>query len=58
VPVYGYCLTSNHVHLVVHADRAEAVSGLMHLARERQPSSITCARDILVRCGNIPINAR
>ena len=32
VPVYGYCLTSNHVHLVVHADRAEAVSGLMHLA--------------------------
>ena len=23
---------SNHVHLVVHVDRAEAVSGLMHLA--------------------------
>jgi putative transposase len=32
VPVYGYCITSNHVHLVAHADSTEAVSALMHLA--------------------------
>lgn len=32
VPVYGYCVTSNHVHLVVHAESTEAVSALMHLA--------------------------
>jgi putative transposase len=32
VPVYGYCLTSNHVHLIIHAQDIEAVSALMHLA--------------------------
>ncbi len=32
VPVYGYCLTSNHVHLVVHASDVHAVSELVHLA--------------------------
>jgi len=32
VPVYGYCITSNHVHLVVHVDDAERVVLLMHLA--------------------------
>ena len=32
VPVYGYCITSNHVHLVVHVDDAERVGLLMHLA--------------------------
>jgi putative transposase len=32
VPVYGYCLTSNHVHLVVHVDDCERVGLLMHLA--------------------------
>lgn len=32
IPVYGYCITSNHVHLVVHTDSAEAVSDFMHLA--------------------------
>jgi putative transposase len=26
VPVLGYCLTSNHVHIVVHADAREPVS--------------------------------
>jgi len=32
VPVYGFCVTGNHAHVIVHADNAEAVSGLMHLA--------------------------
>jgi len=32
VPVYAYCITRNHVHVLVHADDVEAVSGLMHLA--------------------------
>jgi putative transposase len=32
VPIYGYCVTCNHVHLIVHASKAEAVSDLMHLA--------------------------
>ena len=32
VPVYGFCLTSNHVHVVLHATDVEAVSALMHLA--------------------------
>jgi len=32
VPVYGYCLTSNHVHLVVHGDDCERVGLLMYLA--------------------------
>jgi putative transposase len=32
VPVYGYCITGNHVHIVVHVDRVQAVSDLMHLA--------------------------
>jgi len=31
VPVYAYCVTHNHVHIVAHADRAEALSNLMHL---------------------------
>ncbi|MCC6144953.1 MAG: transposase [Candidatus Hydrogenedentes bacterium] len=31
VPVYAYCVTSNHVHIVAHADSAESVSMLMHL---------------------------
>lgn len=32
VPVYGFCITGNHVHIIVHTDRIEAVSRLMHLA--------------------------
>jgi putative transposase len=32
VPVYGFCITSNHVHVLAHADSVEAVSQLMHLA--------------------------
>ena len=32
VPVYGYCITRNHVHVVAHASDKEAVSHLMHLA--------------------------
>jgi len=32
VPIYGYCITSNHVHLIAHADNVEAVGNLMHLA--------------------------
>lgn len=32
VPVYNYCITSNHVHLVVHVDDVEAVAAMMQLA--------------------------
>lgn len=32
VPLYGFCLTRNHVHVVAHVDSVEAVSRLMHLA--------------------------
>lgn len=32
VPVYGYCITRNHVHAVVFASDTEAVSRLMQLA--------------------------
>lgn len=32
VPVYNYCITSNHVHLVVHVEDAEAVAAMMRLA--------------------------
>lgn len=32
VPVYGYCVTSSHVRLIVHAGSVEAVSNLIHLA--------------------------
>lgn len=31
VPVYGYCITSNHIHVLAYADDEAAVSGLMHL---------------------------
>ena len=31
VPVYGFCITSNHVHLIVHVDDAERVGLMMHL---------------------------
>jgi len=32
VPLYGYCITRNYVHVVAHASTREAVSNLMHLA--------------------------
>ena len=32
VPVYGYCITSNHVHVLVHADNTADVGRFMHLA--------------------------
>jgi len=32
VPVYGFCVTRNHVHIVVHVDETEAVSAMMQLA--------------------------
>jgi putative transposase len=31
VAVYNYCITSNHVHLVVHVDDTEQVGLMMHL---------------------------
>lgn len=31
VPVYAYCVTHNHVHIVAHVDNAEALSNFMHL---------------------------
>jgi putative transposase len=31
VPVYGYCITSNHIHVLAHADDEAAISGFMHL---------------------------
>lgn len=32
VPVYGFCITSSHVHVLAHVDSVESVSRLMHLA--------------------------
>jgi putative transposase len=32
VPVYGYCITSNHTHVVAHVDDREAVARMMQLA--------------------------
>ena len=32
VPVLGYCITSNHVHIVVHADARQPVSAMIQLA--------------------------
>jgi putative transposase len=32
VPVYGYCITSNHAHVIVHVDDREAVARVMQLA--------------------------
>lgn len=32
VPVYNYCITTNHVHVIVHADDPDAVSAMMRLA--------------------------
>lgn len=32
VPVYNYCVTSNHVHMIVHVDDVEAVAAMMQLA--------------------------
>jgi putative transposase len=31
VPVYGYCITSNHIHVLAHADDEVAISRFMHL---------------------------
>jgi len=31
IPVYGFCITSNHVHLVVHVDDPERVGRMMQL---------------------------
>jgi len=31
VPIYGYCLTSNHVHIIAHVDDIEPVGMLMDL---------------------------
>lgn len=32
VPIYNYCITSNHVHVIAHVDNPEAVSAMMQLA--------------------------
>jgi putative transposase len=32
VPVYGYCITSNHTHVIAHVDDREAVARMMQLA--------------------------
>ena len=32
VPVYNYCVTSNHVHVIAHVDDPGAVSSMMQLA--------------------------
>jgi len=31
VPVYGYCITCNHVHIVAHANKASGVGAMMQL---------------------------
>lgn len=32
VPVYGFCITSNHVHILAHAETKESIGNLMRLA--------------------------
>lgn len=32
VPVYGYCITRNHVHVIAHAVNRESISRMMQLA--------------------------
>lgn len=32
VPIYGYCITSNHVHIVAHVNDQERTGLIMHLA--------------------------
>ncbi len=32
VPIYNYCITSNHAHVIVHVDDPDAVSAMMQLA--------------------------
>ena len=32
VPIYGFCITSSHVHILAHVDSVESVSSLMHRA--------------------------
>jgi putative transposase len=32
VPIYNYCVTSNHVHVIAHVDDPSAVSSMMQLA--------------------------
>ena len=32
VPVYAYCITRNHVHVVAHVDNRHDVAAMMHLA--------------------------
>lgn len=32
VPIFGYCITMNHVHVLLHVETVEAASNLMHLA--------------------------
>ncbi len=32
VPIYNFCITSNHVHVIVHVDDPEAVAAMMQLA--------------------------
>ena len=36
VPVYGYCITSNHVHIIVHGEGAakSADEVVQHLAKQ------------------------
>ena len=31
VPVYGFCINSNHVHIIAHVEDAERVGLMMHL---------------------------
>lgn len=32
VPIYNYCITSNHTHVIAHVDDPQAVSAMMQLA--------------------------
>ena len=32
MPVYNYCITSNHVHVIAHVEDADAVASMMQLA--------------------------
>lgn len=47
VPVYGYSVTCNHAHVIVHADNTESVSALMHLVAGSTAKQFNVRKDHL-----------
>jgi len=45
VPVYGYCITRNHVRVVAHASKREAISRMMQLASGATAKGLNVRKD-------------